>query len=193
MIFVTVGTQLPFDRLVRVVDAWAATQPCEAVFGQIGPTKLCPAQMEWTSFLAPEDHRKRFEAASLIIAHAGMGTILFALTNSKPLIIMPRRASLGEHRNDHQVATARQFADRAGITVAMDEEALTGVLDQRKHRGAGPGIPAHASPHLLQSVRSFIREGRIADVRVPGDHRNDVQPTLPSGTQSIASGAVVPR
>ncbi len=35
MIFVTVGEQLPFDRLVRAVDEWAAASGKE-VFAQIG-------------------------------------------------------------------------------------------------------------------------------------------------------------
>ena len=42
MIFVTVGTQLPFDRLVRAVDAWAAEHPQVDVFGQIGPASFRP-------------------------------------------------------------------------------------------------------------------------------------------------------
>ena len=45
------------------------------------------------------------DAAAAIVAHAGMGTILTALETGKRLLVMPRRAALGEHRNDHQLAT----------------------------------------------------------------------------------------
>jgi len=36
MIFVTVGAQMAFDRLIRAVDAWAGVHPAVSVFGQIG-------------------------------------------------------------------------------------------------------------------------------------------------------------
>ena len=42
---------------------------------------------------------------------------------------MPRRASLGEHRNDHQLATARQLEARAGLAVAWEAEALARFLE----------------------------------------------------------------
>ena len=35
MIFATVGTQLPFDRLIAAVDRWAGTRPGREVFAQI--------------------------------------------------------------------------------------------------------------------------------------------------------------
>ena len=36
MIFVTVGTDSPFDRLMQVVDEWAAASGRTDVFAQIG-------------------------------------------------------------------------------------------------------------------------------------------------------------
>lgn len=45
--------------------------------------------------------------ARLIVAHAGMGTIISAMTKGKPIIVFPRIAALGEHRNEHQLATSK--------------------------------------------------------------------------------------
>ena len=64
--------------------------------------------------MSPKECTDRMVAADAIIAHAGMGTILTALEMGKPLLVMPRRAELGEHRNDHQLATAMRFADLGG-------------------------------------------------------------------------------
>lgn len=36
MIFVTVGTQMPFDRLVEAVDQWASTRDRVNVFARSG-------------------------------------------------------------------------------------------------------------------------------------------------------------
>ena len=38
MIFVTVGTQGPFDRLVRAVDKWAGMRARADIFAQTGPS-----------------------------------------------------------------------------------------------------------------------------------------------------------
>ena len=74
-------------------------------------------------------------AADAIVAHAGMGTILTALELGKPLLVLPRRASLGEHRNEHQLATARRFADTGRLAVAFDESELAQRLDELPLRG----------------------------------------------------------
>lgn len=157
MIFVTVGTQLAFDRMVRAIDAWAgAASPKPEVFAQIGPTELVPQHLEHKAFVEPGEFAERAGAADAIVAHAGMGSIITALTFGKPIIIMPRRADLGEQRNDHQLATAARFADRPGVMVARDETELPGLLDRLADlRGAEP-IPEFASPGLIGAIRDFI-------------------------------------
>ena len=37
MIFVTVGTQLAFDRMIKAVDEWAGARGRTDVFAQVGP------------------------------------------------------------------------------------------------------------------------------------------------------------
>jgi exopolysaccharide biosynthesis glucuronosyltransferase PssE len=165
VIFLTLGTQLPFDRLVRAVDAWCAAAPGREVFGQIvdpGATGYRPQHMEWVSHLSPEDYRARFEDASLIIAHAGMGTIITAMSMGKPLVLMPRKAGLGEHRNDHQVATVERFGTRQGIHVASDETTLPGVLDCLE-KGAGQAptqVSPYAEPSLIEKLYTEIHAPR---------------------------------
>ena len=110
MIFATVGTQLPFDRLVSTLDQWASSQSQSEVFAQIGDSKYCPRYIQWRRFLQPEEYNARLQQASVIVAHAGIGSILSALELGKRAIIMPRMSKWGEHRNDHQLATARRFS-----------------------------------------------------------------------------------
>jgi UDP-N-acetylglucosamine transferase subunit ALG13 len=86
-----------------------------------------------------------------------MGTILSAMEAGKPLLVMPRRAALGEHRNDHQMATAMRLEDRLGLAVAWDEEELPLKLDTMLERGASaPRISPYADARLIGFVRSFI-------------------------------------
>lgn len=128
MIFVTVGEQLPFDRLIRTVDEWATVSDKE-VIAQIGSTHLKPKNITYKNHFEISEFNKIFLSAELVIAHAGMGTILTALELRKPVIVMPRQAALGEHRNDHQFATAKKIVQFDCIDVAFDENELIKKLN----------------------------------------------------------------
>lgn len=156
MIFVTVGTQLAFDRLTAAVDDWAGGAAQREVFAQIGPSSLRPRHIEYAQFTSPEECTERMQAATAIVAHAGVGTILTALELGKPLLIMPRRAALGEHRNDHQLATAERFAAVSGVEVAFDETELPLKLCQLKLGASQPPISRYAPDELVTAVRAFI-------------------------------------
>jgi UDP-N-acetylglucosamine transferase subunit ALG13 len=155
LIFVTVGTQLAFDRMVAAVDRWAATRNAE-VFAQIGPGNLVPRHLEYRRFMTPAQCRERMLAAEAIVAHAGMGTILSALEMGKPLLVMPRRAALGEHRNDHQLATTRRFAELGSVSVAMDAAELHRKLDELDRVEAHDRIGPHAGDPFIAALREFI-------------------------------------
>jgi UDP-N-acetylglucosamine transferase subunit ALG13 len=156
MILATVGAQMPFPRLINALDEWAEARNRTDVFAQIGPTSDHPRHMQWTHFLLPSDFRAKMQDANAVIAHAGMGTIITALCLRKPLIVMPRLGELMETRNDHQVATAAQFAARRGFMVANNREELFDRLDRLQELSAPQGISEIASDALLQAVRSFI-------------------------------------
>jgi UDP-N-acetylglucosamine transferase subunit ALG13 len=159
MIFVTVGTQGRFDRLVRAVDEWAGGRGRTDVFAQIGPSDFCPKHIPTKQFIDPAEFRYHVDSANLVVAHAGMGSIITALELGKPIMVMPRRASLGEHRNDHQVATAKRFAEQGRIMVAFNEKELVDKLDQLKSFGDAAPLGAKASPHLIATIRTFIKMG----------------------------------
>lgn len=159
LIFVTVGTQLPFDRMVSTVDRWSRNHPEVQIFGQIGDSQIASSLViEHSDFVPPAEAKRLIMESELIVAHAGMGSILTALRFEKPILIVPRKAALGEHRNEHQMATAKWLENRSGIFVAWDENELCKMLDERDKLLAGGNIPEYASPELLAKVRQFICE-----------------------------------
>ncbi len=166
MIFATVGHELRFDRLIKGLDDWALASGNDDIFAQVaelGDSGYKPRNFKWQSFLDPDTFKSSFEKADLVVAHAGMGTIITALTMKKPLLIMPRKGDLKETRNDHQIATAEQFAKRSGIYVAKDEVALGPLLDKILANPA-PTITEAASqfaePELIKTIRDFIYNGK---------------------------------
>lgn len=158
MIFVTVGAQLPFNRLVRIVDEWAGLSGRSDVFAQIGKTSWKPSYIQSAAFLKPGEFRHMIESADIVIAHAGMGSIISALEYSKPILVMPRKASLGEQRNDHQIATAKRFLEMKYVFVAFDEKELQERLNNLKDMNIKnfSKISSTASPELIKTIQDFI-------------------------------------
>ena len=154
MIFVITGTQLPFDRLIRMLDE-LAPQLDEEIVAQVNGSGYLPHNINTIDILPPDEFDRLFNQARLIVAHAGMGTILSALTMHKPLIVFPRIAALGEHRNEHQLATAEKMKEAGYCYVAKDKEELQSLLQNRDLRPLC-SIGNYASESLVESITDFI-------------------------------------
>lgn len=154
MIFVTIGTQFPFDRLIKIIDE-LAPQLNEEIIAQVYKCDFTPKNIKTVDFLAPDEFNPLFDKARLIVSHAGMGTILCAQQKDKPIIIFPRIAAMGEHRNEHQLATARKFKELGIVNVAMNEEELRVMLLSGKQTTL-QHIGTSASPSLIRSIEEFI-------------------------------------
>lgn len=164
-VFITVGTQGPFDRLIGAMDDWARTRGRDDVFAQIGRDAAKPSHIRWAESIPPDEFLERVRESALVVAHAGMGTIITALEYGRPVVVMPRRAALGEQRNDHQVDTARRFGSLGHVLVAESEADLPALLDRALEGspdgvGGSSGIGRAASPELLERIANFIASCR---------------------------------
>ena len=155
MIFATIGTQAPFDRFVKMLDEVCEGIDEEVICQTIGCT-YDAKNIRIIGFVAPDEFNKIFAEARLVIAHAGMGTILSALKQQKPLIVVPRLASLGEHRNDHQMATAMRMHELGYVNVAYDKAQLKDLLSSNLK--PMKIIGDSASESLVNSIAEFIEE-----------------------------------
>lgn len=154
MIFATVGTQLPFPRLIDALDA-LAPRLGEPIIAQVGSSTGTWPHLDVRPSLTPAEFEETFRAARVVVAHAGIGTILSARKLGKPLVLLPRRHALGEHRNDHQLATAKQVAALPGMHVAWEADALADLLASDSLRPASQArSPSHAA--LIARLRDFI-------------------------------------
>jgi beta-1,4-N-acetylglucosaminyltransferase len=119
MIFVTVGTSFPFDRLIQAVDEFAGRDEIDAaIFAQVGQGGYRPQNFGSVETLDKKKFDEYFDKADAVIAHAGMGTITMALAQHKPILVMPRLKQFRELVNDHQLATAKRF-EQLGHVIAV--------------------------------------------------------------------------
>ena len=164
MIFLTVGTLLPFDRLVKAIDDNVAEgiiqQP---VFGQIGETSFKPKYMEYTQMLTKNLFDEKVSTADYIISHAGIGSIVMALEHGKPLLVMPRMKRFKEHVNDHQMATAQRFEQLGHILAAYSVEELPAKLQQLKT--FVPKIRENQAQAVANRIAKFLQSLTNESVR----------------------------
>jgi len=157
MIFLTVGTVLPFDRLVRAVDQAIETRLItRPVFAQIGQTALRPRNMEWVATLEKSAFDRKVAEADFVIGHAGMGSVMIALQHRKRLLVMPRMRQYGEHVNDHQVADARRFAELGYVLVAYESAELPSRL--RQIESFIPVPRRSQADQVAQRIARFLQE-----------------------------------
>ncbi|WP_050931962.1 glycosyltransferase [Aestuariivita boseongensis] len=160
MILVTVGMQLPFDRLIQTVDDWARQHPDTEVIAQTGQLRsgqYKPRHMPHMPGFAPAEFDALCRRADLIIAHAGTGSLIAAHAACTPLLMMPRRARLGEHRNDHQIAMADSLKHRLGVHLVYEEADLHAEIDRLlENPVTPPQLHAFAEDNLITAIRQVI-------------------------------------
>jgi UDP-N-acetylglucosamine transferase subunit ALG13 len=144
VIFLTVGSRYGFDRLVRAVDDMVHRGEIdEEITAQIGVGAYEPRHMRFDRFIDGNRYDACIRDARMLIGHAGSGTISLAVTNCKPLLVLPRRKRYHEHVNDHQVATARKFDELRHVIAADEAEDL---------------------PRRFAELQDFVPERRVARI-----------------------------
>jgi UDP-N-acetylglucosamine transferase subunit ALG13 len=117
--------------------------------------------MESYEILAPIEFRHLVEKADIVVAHAGIGTLIGALEMGKPLIVMPRSTSLRETRNDHQYATARRLAQGLGASVVESNEELYKELDAFVSNAVSSVIARNSSTQLIRYLRPLFQRRNL--------------------------------
>lgn len=155
MIFLTVGSwHKGFDRLVQAVDELKqrGVIACE-VQAQIGQGKYKPANLNTVYYYSPEEYDKIINQAEILISHVGMGTIIQAIRQGKPVVVMPRKAELGEVNNNHQYDTAEILEKEGKVLVAYETNDLEAKLKEAENFIPNQG---EGSQKILSEVEKFI-------------------------------------
>lgn len=158
MIFFTAGTQLPFERLLRIALHIASIEDCEIICQIIGATdnqllKNLPQNFTSKNVIPRDEYLEILERSSVIISHAGMGTIISAAAVGKKPIIVPRQCKLGEHRNDHQMDIVNYLESELGLVVAHNQQSVQTAVAQHIQKRTAENSPIKEPTDLSSSIR----------------------------------------
>jgi UDP-N-acetylglucosamine transferase subunit ALG13 len=126
MIFVTIGTCEPFDRLLAAVDD---LDTGEAIVAQTGRSTVQPRSARCVEFLPYDALAELVASARVVVTHAGVGSILTSLILGKRPIVVPRLRRFGDAVDDHQLELATRLADLGLVTHLPDPADLAEALD----------------------------------------------------------------
>jgi UDP-N-acetylglucosamine transferase subunit ALG13 len=148
VIFATVGSHptFKFDRLLDSLDGL----PGDELIVQHGPGKPPAGAREAVAFMSFADMIEHMRQASVIISHAGVGSILCALQSGRVPVVMPRKARFDETVDDHQVELARALAPTDRIILVEAAEELPAAVATARSRDS---VPVGDAAELLQAVR----------------------------------------
>ncbi len=135
MIFVAVGTQFSFNRLVQYMDEWVVSDNNinnETVIAQVSDGDYQTKNIETHPFMNGDQYNNNIRNASVFVSHAGMGNIISARELQTPIIVINRQHKLGEHRNDHQLDGLKWMGKLDGVYTASTKEELFEHLNNIK-------------------------------------------------------------
>ena len=150
MIFVTTGTCEPFDRLLEALDGAGLD---ERLVVQHGESPVRPAGAECVDFLPFDELVEHMRTARVVVTHAGVGSILAALTNGKRPIVVPRLARYGDAVDDHQLELAERLGAEDLVTVVHEPDQLASMLRAPLVHGRASIVPGHA---LAADLRAYV-------------------------------------
>lgn len=132
MIFVTLGTQdKSFHRLLDEIQSMIDDGTIhEKVVVQAGQTKYTSENMEIFDFVNMDDFAMYVKECTVLITHAGVGSIINGLDNHKKVIAVARLAKYVEHENDHQVQIVEEFASLGHILGCVEVNELRGMYEK---------------------------------------------------------------
>lgn len=161
MIFVTVGNATqPFLRLLKAVDGLAGQgffQGEEVVIQARHAGGFTPEHCRLVSVLTEGEYRTHVSEASLLICHAGAGSLYHAFSAGKVPVAMPRRKSLGEHVED-QYAFVEALSAEGRVVAAFEPEELPGAIRQARERMKAGAAGVSAGDRMREFVRQALED-----------------------------------
>jgi UDP-N-acetylglucosamine transferase subunit ALG13 len=152
VILVTVGTnEAPFDRLLQAV---AALSTSEEIVVQHGSSAIVPANAARTyDFLLFDDLVREMRASRVVVTHAGIGSIMTALSCGRRPVVAARLVANREAVDDHQLPVARRLQEAGLVTLVED---LARLEDALAKAGEEVDVSLGADERLVSELREYV-------------------------------------
>lgn len=132
MILVTIGmNDAPYGPMFQIIDDLAPSLGEEVVM-QVGNSGFTAKNSPTYTTLIDEEMQKLFDRADLIVAHAGIGTILNGLNRNIPLVLVPRNVVTGTDRDQQDVVARKVESMGRGVRVTTLDELPAKIDEARK-------------------------------------------------------------
>ena len=96
MIFITLGTVLPYDELIEKMDVLKETGAIEdEIYAQIGGGAYLPKHIEYLRYVG--NMEQVYKQADIVISTCGAGTLLENVTQGRKIIAIENPAVTGGH------------------------------------------------------------------------------------------------
>jgi UDP-N-acetylglucosamine transferase subunit ALG13 len=154
VLFVTIGTSDPFDRLLAAV---AALPPGEEIVAQCGDSAVRPANASCVGFLGFEELTGLVARARIVVMHAGAGSVLTALAAGRRPVVVPRLRRFGEAVDDHQVEFGRSLAAAGLVTMVEDPAGLPEAIAGAPTRPAARAADGRLAGEISDQLRGRLR------------------------------------
>jgi len=134
MILVTLGTfPTQFQRpLIAIEELCKNSTIREEVIVQNGHTTMESSFLNMRPFIAPEELTDIYKKATLIISHAGTGSLIKGIKLNKKVIAIARLAKYNEHVDDHQIEILNMLAKLNYILPWHENVELSTLLTEIK-------------------------------------------------------------
>jgi UDP-N-acetylglucosamine transferase subunit ALG13 len=154
MIFVTVGSHptFRFDRLLQALSPVCAEREVAVQHGPAEPPPRATEAWPWLSF---DEVLETMRRASVVVSHAGAGTLLAAHQLGHTPVVAPRLHRYDETVDDHQVELARAFERTGRVLVAWKMDDLPSLIAAAPPREDGPRVLDRG---LVDAVRGALHE-----------------------------------
>jgi UDP-N-acetylglucosamine transferase subunit ALG13 len=155
VILATVGTHgQPFPRFIELVR-----ELDDEVVLQYGHNPPPEGFATSAAFLSFDEMLRHLHAASAVVTHAGVGSILCAREAGHVPIVVPRLKRLGEHVDDHQAELTRTLEELGHVLPVWGDNGLGDALRQATLRRNG-GYRLGERP-LHVAVRKALTNGGV--------------------------------
>ncbi|HZU21023.1 MAG TPA: glycosyltransferase [Gaiellaceae bacterium] len=150
-ILVALGTdEHPFERALDAVGSLRPEHRLVVQHGHTAPRDWPEA--EWHDFIPFDTMRALIRDATVVVCHAGVGTIMTALSFRRRPVVIARLQARGEHVDDHQLQIVSTLGERGLVVPLADGDDVAGAVAEAR----GATVEWQRDSRLAEAVAAAV-------------------------------------